>query len=108
MAPIHYEDESWIHHYAPKTKLQSKQYTAKRKAAHEITKTVISIDFLQKQKNHYGSILNIITSRAKETNYGKRPHFQEKKICLTKTARRYFCVEKIHQLRLELLDHPSY
>src|SRR5436189_769022 len=35
-------DETWIHYYTPETKIQSKQWTAKRKPAPKKTKTVFS------------------------------------------------------------------
>ena len=68
---------TWIHHYTPETKRPSKQWTAKEEPAPKKAKTLFSagkvmatvfwdshgfilIDYLQKRKNHYSSLLRII------------------------------------------------
>ncbi|KAJ0183454.1 hypothetical protein K1T71_001430 [Dendrolimus kikuchii] len=68
-------DATWIHHYTPETKIQSKQWAAKREPAPKKAKTVFSDGKVMatvfwdsyfnrlssKRINHYRSILRIIT-----------------------------------------------
>ena len=85
-------DETLIQHYEHETKIQSKQWTAKGEPAPKKQKLffqlgkwwqlffgiVILIDYLQKEKNHYGSILRIITWQAEGRTCGEIATFAEK------------------------------
>ena len=90
-------DETWIQHYTPESKIQSKQWNANGEPAPKKAKTVFSaekvmatvfwdnhtvilIDYLQKGKNHYRSILRIITWQAEDRNCGRTTTFSEKEI----------------------------
>lgn len=122
-------DETWIHHYTPETKLQSKQWTAKGEPAPKKAKTVFSagkvmatvfwdshgvilIDYLQKGKTitgaYYASLLDELKAQIAE----KRPYLQKKKILFHQdnapSHTSAVAMAKIHELRFELLDHPPY
>jgi len=122
-------DETWIHHYAPETKIQSKQWIAKGEPAPKKAKTafsagkvmatvfwdshgVIFIDYLQKGKTitgaYYASLLDKLEAELAE----KRPHLQKKKILFHQdnapSHTSVVAMAKIHELRFELLDHPPY
>ena len=122
-------DETWIHHYTPETKIQSKQWTAKGESAPKKAKTVFSagkvmatvfwdshgvilIDYLQKGKTitgaYYASLLDKLKAKIAE----KLPHLQKKKILFYQdnapSHTSAVAMAKIHELRFELLDHPPY
>lgn len=122
-------DETWIHHYTPETKIQSKQWTAKGEPAPKKAKSVFSagkvmatvfwdshgvilIDYLQKGKTITGAYYASLLDKLKAEIADKRPHLQKKKILFhqdnapshTSTV----AMAKIHELRFELLDHPPY
>ena len=90
-------DETWIHHYTPETKMQSKQWTAKGETAPKKAKTVFSagkvmatvfwdsrgvilIDYLQKGKTITGPYYASLLDKLKAEIAVKRPHLQKKKI----------------------------
>ena len=98
-------DETWIHHYTPESKMQSKQWTAygesvpkKAKAVPSAGKVmttvfwdscgVIFIDYLQKGKTITGAYYAALLNRLKAEIAEKRPHLQKKKSCSTKIMRR--------------------
>ena len=99
-------DETWIHHYTPETKIQSKQWNAKGEPAPKKDKTVFSagkvmatvfwdshgvilIDYLQKGKTITGAYYASLLDKLKAELAEKRPHLQKKKILFfTKTTHR--------------------
>jgi histone-lysine N-methyltransferase SETMAR len=122
-------DETWIHHYTPETKNQSKQWiepglSAPKKAkiaksADKVMATVfwdvngiILIDYLEKGKTitgkYYAALLDQLDNKIKE----KRPHLQRKKILLLQdnapVHTSAITMAKILELRYELLPHPPY
>lgn len=122
-------DETWIHHYTPETKIQSKQWieagsNAPKKA--KVTPSagkimaivfwdaqgIILIDYLVSQRTitgkYYVGLLNNLNKEIKK----KRPHLQKKKVLFhhdNAPAHRYWETEqKLHELGYELLQHPAY
>lgn len=98
-------DETWIHHYTPETKIQSKQWTAKGEPAPKKAKTVISagkvmatvfwdshgvilIDYLQKGKTitgaYYASLLDKLKAELTENGH----IYRKRKSCFTKITHR--------------------
>ncbi|XP_018346987.1 PREDICTED: histone-lysine N-methyltransferase SETMAR-like, partial [Trachymyrmex septentrionalis] len=90
-------DETWVHHFTPETKEQSKQWTEKGELASKKAKTVLSagkvmasvfwdargiifIDYLQKGRTingeYYANLLQRLGDEIKE----KRPHLAKKKV----------------------------
>ena len=121
-------DETWIHHYMPETKIQSKQWTAKGGIGSNNAKTVFSagkvmatvscdshrvilIDYLQKRKTITGAYYASVLDKLKAELAGKQSLLQKKKILfhqdnvLSHTSA--VAMAKIHELRFELLDHPQ-
>ncbi|GFY25144.1 histone-lysine N-methyltransferase SETMAR [Trichonephila clavipes] len=122
-------DETWIHHYTPETKIQSKQWTAKGKPAPKKAKTVLSagkvmvtvfwdshgvilIYYHQKGKTITGAYYASLLDKLKAELVEKRPHLQKKKILFhqdnAQSHTSAVAMAKIPELRFELLDHPSY
>ena len=122
-------DETWIHHYQPETKEQSKQWVEAgerppKKAkvipsAGKVMATVfwdsqgvILIDFLEKGKSitgeYYASLLSNLVQEIKE----KRPHLAKKKpLFLQDNAPAHksaVATAKLFELRSENLQHPPY
>lgn len=122
-------DETWIHHYTPETKNQSKQWIEKGEPAPKKPKAVYSagkvmasvfwdshgiifIDYLEKGKTITGAYYASLLDKLKEEISKNRPHLQKKKVLFhqdnapshTSTV----AMAKIHELRFELLDHPPY
>ncbi|KAL1454589.1 hypothetical protein WDU94_010809 [Cyamophila willieti] len=122
-------DETWIHHYTPETKEQSKQWTSKDEPAPKKAKAVLSagkvmatvfwdargvifVDYLEKGQTinsaYYVTLLDTLNEKLKE----KRPHLAKKKVLFhqdnapvhTSTT----SMAKLHELRWELLPHPPY
>ncbi|KAL1460741.1 hypothetical protein WDU94_012693 [Cyamophila willieti] len=122
-------DETWIHHYTPETKEQSKQWTSKDEPAPKKAKAVLSagkvmatvfwdargvifVDYLEKGQTinsaYYVTLLDTLNEKLKE----KRPHLGKKKVLFhqdnapvhTSTT----SMAKLHELRWELLPHPPY
>ena len=90
-------DETWIQHYTPETKIQSKKWTAEGEPAPKKAKTVFSagkvmatvfwdshgvilIDYLQKGKTITGVYYASLLDKLKAEIAKKRPHLQKKKI----------------------------
>lgn len=122
-------DETWIHHYTPETKEQSKQWTEAGGSAPKKAKTIQSagkvmatvfwdfkgillIDYLQKGKTinseYYCNILDQLNVKIRE----KRPGLQHKKIIFHQdnapAHKSVLTMAKINELKYELLDHPPY
>lgn len=86
-------DESWVHHYTPETKIQSKQWTAKGEPAPKEENIVFFFGWegdcdifwdnylnrlSSKMKAYYRNILLIIEAEGRKCR--KRPHLQKKNI----------------------------
>lgn len=112
-------DETWVHHYTPQTKEQSKQCASVAERAGKVMATVfwdargvIHIDYLPKKTTitgkYYASILDDFNEALKE----KRPHLARKKVLFHQdNARVHTCpppMAKFHEFKYELLPHPAY
>lgn len=122
-------DETWIHHYTPETKVQSKQWVEAGSSAPKKAKTtpsagkimatvfwdahgIIFIDYLEKGKTitgeYYASLLVKLNDVIKE----KRPHLVKKKVLFhhdnAPAHSSTVAQAKLHELRYELLPHPPY
>lgn len=122
-------DETWIHHYTPETKEQSKQWTksgepAPKKAKMTLSagkvmatvfwdaRGVIYVDYLEKGKTITGTYYANLLQKLSDVVKQERPHLNRKKILFhhdnapVHTAK--VAIAKIQELRLELLPHPPY
>jgi histone-lysine N-methyltransferase SETMAR len=122
-------DETWVHHFTPESKQQSKQWieagsSAPKKAkveksAGKVMATVfwdscgiIFIDYLEKGKTitgeYYAALLDRLNNEIKQ----KRPHLVKKKVLFHQdnapSHTSAVSMAKIHELRYELLPHPPY
>lgn len=122
-------DETWIHHYTPETKQQSKQWTFRGESAPKKAKSVpsagkvmatifwdakgiILIDFLPPRKTitgqYYSGLLDRFDAKLKET----RPHLAKKKVLFhhdnAPAHTSHIVAAKLHQLRYDCLPHPPY
>ena len=122
-------DETWVHHYTPETKEQSKQWKHRGspppkkalsvKSAGKVmasifwdAKGILSIDYLPKGSTitgaYYPNLLDQLDQKIRE----KRPGLSKKKIIFhhdnapAHTSR--VSMAKINELRYELLPHPPY
>lgn len=122
-------DETWIHHYTPESKQQSKQWTEagcsgpkKAKSVPSAGKVMASvfwdakgillIDYLQKGKTITGEYYsNLLTSLDKKIRE-KRPGLQKKKIIFHQdnapAHKSVLAMGKLRDLKYELLEHPPY
>ena len=122
-------DETWIHHYTPETKNQSKQWVEPGGSAPKKAKTVKSadkvmatvfwdshgillIDYLEKGKTitgeYYAALLDQLNDKIKE----KRQYLKKKKVLFLQdnapVHTSTIAMAKFHELRYELLPHPPY
>lgn len=122
-------DETWVHHYTPETKQQSKQWRhsgspppKKAKAVASAGKVMASIfwdakgilliDYLPKGQTitgvYYASLLDKLKQKVNE----KRPGLAKKKIIFHQDNARphtsVIAMAKIHELGFDLLPHPPY
>jgi len=122
-------DETWIHHYTPETKQQSKQWISPGESAPKKAKMVpsagkvmatifwdakgvILMDFLEKGRTitgqYYSELLDRFDKKLKET----RPHVTKKKVLFhhdnAPAHSSGVFAAKLHELRYELLPHPPY
>ena len=117
--------ETWIHHYTPEIKEQSKQRISKAKKAKTVksadkvmatvfwdARGIIHIDYLQKGKTVNGEYYCKLLDHFNDVLKEKRPHMAKKKVLFHQdNARVHTCVvvmAKIHELSYELLPHPPY
>lgn len=122
-------DETWIHHYTPETKEQSKQWREKGESAPKKAKTVLSagkvmatvfwdargiifIDYLEHGKTITGAYYVTLLDRLNNELKTKRPHLQRKKILFHRdnapAHKSLIAMGKINELGYELLPHPPY
>jgi len=122
-------DETWVHHFTPETKEQSKQWTEKGESAPKKAKTVpsagkvmasvfwdargiIFIDYLQKGRTingeYYANLLQRLGDEIKE----QRPHVAKKKVLFHQdnapVHTSIIAMAKINELKFELLPHAPY
>lgn len=122
-------DETWIHHYTPESKQQSKQWTAPGENAPKKAKTVLSagkvmatvfwdsqgiifIDYLQKGQTITGAYYVTLLDRLGEELRTKRPRLARKKVLFHQdnapVHKSTVAMAKLHELGFGLLPHPPY
>ena len=123
-------DETWIHHYTPESKQQSKQWTEANCSAPKKTRSVPSarkvmasvfwdaegilfIDYLEKGITITGEYYsNLLTKLDKKKICEKRPSLQKKKIIFHQDSapahKIVLAMGKVRDLHYELLEHPPY
>jgi histone-lysine N-methyltransferase SETMAR len=121
--------ETWVHHFTPETKEQSKQWTEREESAPKKAKTVSSagkvmasvfwdargiifIDYLQKGKTINGEYYANLLQRLSDEIKKKRPHLAKKKILFHQdnapVHTSVIAMAKINELKFELLPHAPY
>lgn len=122
-------DETWVHHYTPETKQQSKQWTSAGERAPKKAKTVCSagkvmatifwdsqgiilIDFMEKGKTITGAYYAALLGKFHEVLMMKRPHLAKKKVIFhhdnAPAHTSAIATSKLVELRYQLLPHPPY
>jgi histone-lysine N-methyltransferase SETMAR len=122
-------DETWIHHYTPESKQQSKQWTEagcsapkKRRSVPSARKVMASvfwdaegilfIDYLEKGKIITGEYYSNLLTRLDEKVREKRPGLQKKNIIFHQdnapAHKIVLAMGKLRDLHYELLKHPIY
>jgi len=120
-------DETWIHHYTPESKQQSKQWTEARCSAPKKTRSVPSAgkvmalvfwdaegilftDYLEKGKTMTGEYYSNLLTRLDEKICEKRLGLQKKKIIFQQNNasahKSVLAMGKLRDLHYELLEHP--
>ena len=122
-------DETWIHHYTPKTNRSSSEWTAASESRPKRPKTqqwagkimasvfweahgILFIDYLQKRKtinsNYYMALLDLLGVGIKK----KRPLMQKEKVLFHQDNapchKSMKTMVKLNELSFELLTHPLY
>jgi hypothetical protein len=118
-------DETWIHHYIPKTKEQSKQWVSSGESAPKKAKTlpsagkimatvfwdsqrIILINYLEKSKTITGASYSSLLDRLKTELQEKYPRLAHKKIHFHHNAPAHSSgavVAKLMQLGFQLVPH---
>lgn len=122
-------DETWVHHYTPESKEQSKQWVGAGEPTPKKAKTILSankvmatvfwdakgiiyIDYLEKGKTITGQYYAQLLQRLKHEVSAKRPHMAKKKILFhhdnAPAHTSIVAVAKINDLKFELMPHPPY
>lgn len=122
-------DETWIHHYTPEMKEQSKQWTSSGEHAPKKAKTVpsagkvmatvfwdskgiIFIDYLEKGRTITGQYYAQLLDRFDDALKRKRPHLIKKKVLFhhdnAPAHSSHVATAKLVELGYELLPHPPY
>jgi histone-lysine N-methyltransferase SETMAR len=122
-------DETWIHHYTPESKQQSKQWTEVGCSAPKKTRSVPSagkvmasvswdaegilfIDYLEKGKTITGEYYSILLTRLDKNIHEKSLGLQKKKIIFHQdnapTHKSVLVMGKLRDLHYELLEYPPY
>jgi histone-lysine N-methyltransferase SETMAR len=120
-------DETWIHHYTPESKQQSKHWTEGSCSAPKKISSVPSagkvmasvfwdaegilcIDYLEKGKTITGEYYFNLLTRLDERIGEKRPGLQKKKIIFNHdnapVHKSVLAMRKLRNLHYELLEHP--
>lgn len=122
-------DETWVHHYTPETKEQSKQWVGPGESAPKKAKTVpsaakvmasvfwdsqgvIFIDYLEKGKTITGQYYADLLTRLDTELKAKRPRLAKKKVLYHQdnapVHTSHIAMAKLSELKYELLPHPPY
>jgi len=122
-------DETWIHHYTPESKQQSKKWTEASCSAPKKTRSVPSagkvmasvfwdaegvlfIDYLEKGKTITGEYYYNLLTRLDKKIREKRSGLQKKKIIFYQDSapahKSVLAMGKLRGLHYELLEHPPY
>lgn len=121
-------DETWVHHYTPETKQQSKQWTEAGCSAPKEAKTIPSagkvmasvfwdakgillVDYLEKGKTVTGEYYVNLLDRLDEEIRKRRPGSKKKIIFHQDNAPAYksvLAMGKLRDLKYEVLEHPPY
>lgn len=122
-------DETWVHHYTPESKQQSKQWMAAGERAPKKAKTVLSagkvmatvfwdsegiimIDYLAKGKTITGRYYADLLDRFKAELLQKRPRLSPTKVLFHQdnapVHTSTIAMAKIHELGFELVPHAPY
>lgn len=122
-------DETWVHHYTPETKQQSKQWTEAGCSAPKKAKTIPSagkvmasvfwdakgillIDYLEKGKTITGEYYANLLDRLDEEIRKRRPGLAKKKIIFHQdnapAHKSVLAMGKLRDLKYEVLEHPPY
>lgn len=118
-------DETWIHHYTPESKEQSKQWVEPGGSAPKKAKRVkvmasvfwdahgiLLIDYLPKGKTingeYYSNLLDQLDRNIRE----QRPAMAKKKVIFHQDNapchKSVIAMGKLHDLKYEILEHPPY
>jgi histone-lysine N-methyltransferase SETMAR len=122
-------DETWIHHYTPESKQQSKKWkedgcsaSKKPRSVPSAGKVVASvfwdaegilfIDYLENGKTITGEYYSNLLTRLDEKIREKMPGLQKKKIVFHQdnapTHKNVLAMGKLRDVHYELLEHPPY
>jgi histone-lysine N-methyltransferase SETMAR len=122
-------DETWIHHYTPESKQQSKQWTEAGCSAPKKTRSVPSagkdmawefwdaegilfIDYLENGETITGEYYSNLLTRPDKKICEKRPGLQKKIIIFHQDSapahKSFMTMGKLRDLHYELLEHPPY
>ncbi|KAL0901883.1 hypothetical protein ABMA27_007038 [Loxostege sticticalis] len=108
-------DETWVHHYTPETKQQSKQWTSAGELMATIfwdSQGIILIDFMEKGKTITGAYYAALLGKFHEVLMMKRPHLAKKKVIFhhdnAPAHTSAIATSKLVELRYQLLPHPPY
>jgi len=122
-------DETWIHHYTPETKEQSKQWVLKGESAPKKAKTIpsagkimatvfwdsqgiILIDYMEKGKTITGAYYSSILDRLKTELQEKRPRLAHKKVLFhhdnAPAHTSAVVAAKLMEIGFRLVPHPPY
>lgn len=122
-------DETWVHHYTPESKQQSKQWKKSGEPTPKKAKAILSagkvmasvfwdakgvimVDYLPKGETINSAYYSTLLRRLREEIKQKRPGLLRKKVLFHQdNARVHTSVESMAQIRdcgFELLPHPAY
>lgn len=122
-------DETWIHHYTPESKIQSKQWTGHGESFPKKAKTIQSagkvmasvfwdakgillIDYLEKGRSITGQYYATLLDQLKAAIKRKRPGMAKKKVLFhmdNAPAHSSATVQqKLTELKFEIVPHPPY
>lgn len=122
-------DESWIHHYTPETKQQSKQWIGPGESAPKKAKTVPSagkvmatvfwdsrgvvlIDYLEQGRTITGAYYSSLLDKLNDAIKVKRPHLAKKRVLFHQdnapAHKSRVVAAKLEELRFQELPHAPY
>lgn len=122
-------DETWIHHYTPETKQQSKQWTARGEPAPKKARSapsagkvmasvfwdargIILIDYLEKGKTITGEYYAAQLQKVRRAIAEKRPGLAKRKVLFhhdnAPAHSSRVAQAKLAELKFEILPHPPY